>query len=311
MGKLPTEVVTIPNKSELKKYISPLYILEDYTRSTEDYLIFQEKMYNIIKGCFEHKECREYPVKFKFYLKDTEVHTLQLRHFIINVFMWYPFVNLHGIHGVLDESFIVDCENGIPHITDFINEKIIEVLRDYAIKNTTLNRSVSEVLYNLRRISIDFSIIMNLTISSETFLKVFKDNARMREIMQTTFPLDMQPADIESDLNKLMNEEIDIFKAIKDNPVGIILRAGTGIKHKQLSEFTVNMGLKPDLSGVTIPLPINSNTMIRGLNKPSAHYIDALGARKSLITNKKVINILVTIYSDVYFKTFLIAGNFQ
>lgn len=241
MLKLPTDVVTIPNITELKKYISPLYIIEDYTKTPEDYLIFQEKIYNIIKGCFEHKECREYPVKFKFYLKDREVHTLELRHFIINIFVWYPFVNLHGIHGVLDESFIVDCKEGIPHITDFINEKIIEVLRDYAIKNTTLNRSVSEVLYNLRRISIDFSLIMNLTISSETFLKVFRENARMREIMQTTFPLDMQPADIEGELNKLMNEEINIFKGIEDNPVGVILRAGTGIKHKQLSEFTVNM----------------------------------------------------------------------
>ena len=54
----------------------------------------------------------------------------------------------------------------------------------------------------------------------------------------------------------------------------------------------INMGLKPDLSGVTIPLPINSNTMIRGIDRPSSHYIDSLGARKSLIMNKKVINFL-------------------
>ena len=59
---------------------------------------------------------------------------------------------------------------------------------------------------------------------------------------------------------------------------------------KQLSEFTINGGLKPDLSGVTIPIPINSNTLIRGLDKPSSLYLDALGARKSLIMNQKVIN---------------------
>lgn len=282
MGKLPTDVVTIPNAKELSQYISPLYILEDYTRSSDDYLYFQESIYNIIKGCFEHKECREYPVQFKFYRKDKKTHTLQLRHFIINVFAWYPFVNLHGISDVLDESFIIDCEHDIPKITNYINTKIIAVLREYAIKNTILNRSVSEVLYNLRRISIDFSLIMNLTMSSETFLQLYDQNDRMKEIMQTSFPLDMQPADIEAELNKLLKEELDILKGIKDNPVGIILRTGTGIKPKQLSEFTANMGLKPDLSGVTIPLPINSNTMIRGLDKPSAHYIDALGARKSL-----------------------------
>lgn len=282
LGKIPTEVVTIPNKEELKKYLKPIYILEDYTRSEEDYKYFQESLYNYIKGCFEIKECREYPIKFKFYKNDKTIHTLQFRHFIINVFAWYPFINLHGIEGVLNESFIIDCYNDIPKITNYVNEKIIEVLRDFSIKNTILNRSVSEVLYNLRRISIDFSLIMNLTISSETFLDMYQSNDRLREIMETKFPLDMQPSDIEDELAKIQKEEIDIIKGMKDNPVGIILRAGTGIKHKQLVEFTANQGLKPDLSGVTIPLPINSSTLIRGLDKPSAHYIDALAARKSL-----------------------------
>ena len=282
------EVKFIPNKKELKSYLKPLYIIEEYTQSKEKYKDFQESIYTVIKGCFEIKECREYPVKFKFYLSDTKEHTLQLRHFIVNVFLWYPFINLHGIKNIMDETFIIDCMKDIPNITDYINDKIISVLHSYSIKNTVVNHSVSDVLYNLRRISIDFSIIMNLTLSSETFLSVYRDNDRMKKIMNTKFTLDMQPADIEKELNALMNEEIDIFKSIPNNPVGVILQANTGIKHKQLSEFTINQGLKPDLSGVTIPIPINSSTMIRGLDKASSHYIDSLGARKSLISNKKV-----------------------
>ena len=282
MGKLPTDVTFIPNAEEMKLHVPKLYIIEDYTRSSEDYLYFQESIYNIVKGCFEIKECREYPVVFKFYRNSKQTHTLQLRHFLINVFLWYPFVNVHGIDDVLDETFIIDCVNEIPFVTNFINTKIIEVLRNYAIKNTILNRAISEVLYNLRRISIDFSLIMNLTISSETFIQMYNQSDRMQKIMQTTFPLEMQPADIENELTNLLKEEMDIIKSMKNNPIGVILRTGTGIKPKQLSEFTINMGLKPDLSGVTIPLPINSSTMVRGLDKPSAHYVDSLGARKSL-----------------------------
>ena len=282
------EVVHIPDAKELKKHVKSLYIIEDYLKSVEDYRDFQERIYTIIKGCFEHQECREYPIKFKFYRKDTETHSLQLRHFVINVFMWFPFTNLYGISGVLTKDSIIDCVNELPHVTDFINDKIIIVLRDYSIRNTVINYSVSEVLYNLRRISIDFSLIMNLTISSETFLEVYRSIPRMREIMNTKFELSLQPAEIEDNLNKLMEEEIEIFKSLKNNPIGVILRADTGIKHKQLVEFTVNQGLKPDLSGVTIPIPINSSTMIRGLDKPSAHFIDAMGSRKSLIMNKKV-----------------------
>ena len=63
---------------------------------------------------------------------------------------------------------------------------------------------------------------------------------------------------------------------------------------KQLREFTISEGLKPTLSGETIPKPIENSTILRGLDRPSYLYIDALGARKSL-----VINLFVTTYSNV------------
>ena len=282
------EVPIISNAEELSQYLKPLYIIEDVLGSEEDYKYFEECTYNIIKGCFEHKECREYPVKFKFYRTDRKTHTIEFRHFIINMFAWSPFVNLHDVSDVMDESFIIDCYNQIPHITDYINEKIILVLRDYGIKNVIINRAISEVLYNLRRISTDFSAIMNLNVSMETFLELYDEHPRIREIMETQFSSDQQPSEIEKTMNQLTAEEVELIKGIKDNPISIILRSGTGIKHKQLAEYTIAMSLKPDLSGVTIPIPISSSTLIGGLNKPSYHYIDAIGARKSLIMNKKV-----------------------
>lgn len=282
------EVPEISNTEELSQYLKPLYIIDNVLKSAEDYNYFQECTYNIIKGCFEHKECREYPVKFKFYATDKKTHTIEFRHFIVNMFAWSPFVNLYGIPGILDESFIIDGYNDIPHLTNYINEKIILVLREYGIKNIIINRSVSEVLYNLRRISTDFSSILNLNISMKSFLDLYAGNSRIREIMETNFGLDKQPNEIEKEMTDLMNEEINIVKGLKDNPIGVILRAGTGIKHKQFAEYTIAMSMKPDLSGVTIPIPISSSTLIGGLNKPSYHYIDAIGARKSLIMNKKV-----------------------
>lgn len=288
MSTKNNEVPIITNVEELTKYLRPIYIIEDYLVSDEMYRKFQEDIYTVIKGCFEHKECREYMVKFKFYRDDTTIHELQFRHFITNAFLWYPFIHLYDVSSVLDETFILDCMNDIPYIRNYINDKIISVLRDCSIKNTVLNRAVSEVLYNLRRISTDFSLIINTTISAETFLNLYNENDRIREIMETNLSIESQPSEIEEKMNELMKEEIEIIKGIKDNPIGIMLRAGTGIKPKQLSEFTIAMSLKPDLSGVTIPLPISSSTLINGLNKPSYHYLDSLGARKSLITNKKV-----------------------
>ena len=46
---------------------------------------------------------------------------------------------------------------------------------------------------------------------------------------------------------------------------------------KQLAEFTISEGLKPSLEGVTIPMPIENSTLLRGLDRPSYLYIDATG----------------------------------
>ena len=78
------------------------------------------------------------------------------------------------------------------------------------------------------------------------------------------------------------DEEVQILKGEKNNTLGIILRAGTGVKIKQMGEVLCNGGYKPTLSGETIALAINSNTMIGGLQKVSALAIDAKAARKSL-----------------------------
>lgn len=279
----------IKTAEEMKKHIRPLYIIDDYTESTERYVEFRDQIYDLIKGCIEHKECREYPVKFKFYTNDKKTHTLQLRHFLVNVILWYALKELHGIH-VMNETFILDCFNNVTNkkLPVYINKVLIETLKDYNVNNNTINYNISEVMYNLRKIAIDFSDIMGLGMYTQSFIQPYLKYDRLKQIMNTKFDSSMQPSEIEAALDELLKEEIEIFKGEKNNIVGIILRAGTGIKDKQLCEFTINGGMKPSLEGNTIPITINSNTLTGGLNSVSSVYLDALAARKSLIMNKKV-----------------------
>lgn len=280
------EVPQIKDDVELKSYIRPLYIIEDYMGSYIKYELFQDEIYNLVKATFEKKKCREYPIQFKFYKKETETYTLQLRHFLINVFLWYPFVELDGLN-ILNKTFILDCFNDIPKIEVAIN-RIIEVLTDCNVKKTVINHNISQVLYNLRSISINFSLIMNLNFTAETFIQGYVNNPRIREIMESHFDSTMQPSEIEKKLQELQKEEIEIFMSDPNNPIGVILRAGTGIKHKQLAEFTIAQGLKPDLVGKTITIPITNSTLLRGLEYPSDAYIDAGAARKSLVSNHNI-----------------------
>lgn len=280
-------VPIITTKEELEHYLRSYYVIDDYMDSYETFSEFQESIYTLIKGCYEYRELRKHPVQFKFYDRDMEFHTLELRHFVINLFYWYPFVSLHNIARVMDDEFIIDCYNDIPNINDKINA-LITILRDYNVKSTRINYDISQVLYNLRRISGDFSMIMGLNFDMFTLIDMYIENEKFREIMETKIDENMQPYQIEEILHNKQDELIKLLMSLEENPIGIILRSGTGIKHKQLSEFLISQGLKPDLSGNTIPLPIKNSTVLGGLTTPADLYIDGSGARKSMIMSHKV-----------------------
>lgn len=281
-------IPAIKTKEELKAKLRPFYVIDEFMESHEMYREFQEKIYDIIKGCYERRELRKYPVKFKFYDTDTKYHTVELRHFIINLFFWEPLVELHGIKGILsDELMISDPYKDIPHLDDKVN-LLIETLREYNVKNTVINYQISNVLYNLRRFSGDFSIIMGLNFDMFTIIDMYINNEEFRNIMETEIDENLQPNENEQILHQKQNELITLLKGIPENPIGIILQTGTGIKTKQLAEFLIAQGYKPTTSGDTIPLPIKNSTVLGGLKTPADLYIDGSGARKSLIMSHKV-----------------------
>lgn len=266
-----------------------VFVIEQLMKDKETFDKNLETFYDFLKQGFEVKELRTCPVYFRFFDRQGEpIHTLQLRHFVTNMMFWQPIGRL-GVVDKLDESYIVDCTKiSSKLIKTYIDEKIIKPYRKL-VNNRKMNKIIADMIFNLSRISTDFNIILGLSINVETFMDVAERNPRFNEIIHTKLPDDMQPNEIEATLDKLMHEEINILvNDPGDNFLKPILRSGTGIKDKQLSEFSINGGLKPDLDGNTIPIPINSNFIVGGLSNISNYYIDSLGGRKSVIMNKKV-----------------------
>lgn len=284
--KINNDVEAIGSADELAGKLRPMYIIDNYLGSQEEYLKMVDNVYDILKGCIEIKECREYPVKFKFYISDKKSYELQLRHFLINLFLWYPFTLLSE-HHILGEEYIFDAYHNLPEVHEYIND-VIKLMLDCNVPEKEMNLAVSEVLWYLRSISLNFSQIMNLTVSTETFIEAYNKYERLREIFMYNFSDDEQPAVIEEKMSELLAEETELFMSIPNNAVGIFLRSGEGIKAKQLQEFTSNGGMKPDINGNTVPKVINGNQLVRGLETPSNMYLDATGARKSYVMNKKV-----------------------
>lgn len=284
---LVTDVPVIHNREELAQWLRPLYIIDDILVDDDTYNNMRSCILNLVRGSFTIRACREYPIKFKFNKKDKEEYQLELRDFLINLILFEPFIELYGLN-VLDKSYIFDCKTGIPNIENYINNKIILTLKDYQVKNTHLNIRISNVIYNLRMISVDFSQILGLNFNIFTFADMYSSNIEIRDIMETKFDESLQPYEIEAQLKELQNREMQIYKDLPDNELGAILRSATGVKPKQFTEFTIAGGLKPTIDGYTIPEVIQNSILIGGLDRPSYFYIDAGGANKSLIMNKRV-----------------------
>lgn len=283
------EVPKLNTVEDLKNLLRPIYIIEDYMEDYDTYEEFQIKLMNIICGCFASDEkirrtCIEYPIQFKFYREDNKSYKIQLRHFLYNVYLWYSFVEVSDIH-ILDDSFILEAEE-IPHINDFINEKVIKVMRELNVKETTIGFNVSKTNYKLRGISLELSQIMGFHFDEKTFIEMYKDPV-IRELMTIKLPQDAQPVEIEKIIDDAEKKLVNHLKSIPDNPISIILRVGSGIKIKQLVEYLIMMGMKPSLEGEVMPIPIETSSLVGGLNRPSYQYIDASGARKPLIMNYK------------------------
>ena len=281
---LAKTVPVIEGTKDLKKYLKDTIIISDYMTSHKEYEKFKEKIMNLVRASFVIKECREYPVRFKFYPDDKKTMKLELRHFLINLMVWYPFVDLKEIR-VMNPNMILNCYEDIPRINQFLNEKILAPLKWYHLKSTTINYNISHVLNDLRRISGDFSIIIGLNISAPMFIEAYNQNPRIKDLMEKSFPADAQPHEIERMLNEAEKDIVREFESMPNNNLGIILGAQTGVKHKQLREFAVAVGLKPTIEGETIPIVINNSLMIGGVSAPSAKFIDGLGARKSFVLN--------------------------
>ena len=273
-------------KGIIESFHDKLYIMEDEMEDGKHYKSLIEEIFDHLRAGFEFKPLRECPVHFRFHKDDVTIHTLQLRHFLTNLIFWEPLIKLDSV-AYLDESFIVECRRiSSKYIKDYIDSKIIVPYRN-KISNKSLNKIIHDLIFNLTKISTEFNIILGLSMNVESFIGVAERNPRFNEIIRTKLDPSMQPSEIESHLHDLMKEEIQILMQ-EDNVLRPMLLSQSGIKDKQLSEFSINMGMKPSLEGSTIPIPINSNLLVGGLSTVSGYYIDALAGRKSLIFNKNV-----------------------
>lgn len=270
-------------------YDNHIFILNELLDSKKLFKKVFDDAYNYMKKGFECKEVRSFMIKYMWSREDETVYEMEIRHIITNMLFWRTFIDLDKDYKLTEEDMVDAFNINNKMIKKYIDDRIIgQFLFKVEIKK--LNKSIHDLLYRLVQIGNDFNEIMGMGLNLETFIDLADRNPRFNQIIRTKVDENMQPHEIETYLNGLMNEELQILKT-EENCLKPILLAGAGIKNDQLREMTINGGLKPDLSGNTVPIPINSNLLVGGFSNITNYYIDATGGRKALIANATVMGL--------------------
>jgi hypothetical protein len=275
-----------PFKQLLHEYTNTYLILDDVLASEESYSYVYQDILDILKYGLEKKNIRELPIRFKIHDEDPgdveHLHTLQCRHFLSNLVMWYAFMKMERVD-VMDESYIIDwVGKDVKYIAHYIDEMIIP---NYFGDFHSLNAIVDEIIFHIKAISDAFCLIFGYSASIWDIMQAERADPEIHDIIYGNIDLNMQPKELEEYLKDLNERLMDRF-AHSDSDLRPLLLSGKNISANQFKEIFLKIGLKADMSNRTIPWYINSNLLITGIDTPAGFYILAGSGRKALMDSK-------------------------
>lgn len=259
-------------------------IVEDILSDSHGYQMVLQNMIDIMKWGFEIKEIRKRPVNFVFHDKKEKMNQLPMANFISNLILWYAFMEIDRVD-VLNPGLIVDFSkpNTISLVVKFLEDEVFTIFEgDFYSKN----KICDEVFHNIRAVSNAFCLLMGMSISMHDIHQAEKANPEIHDIIFGTIDPNLQPIEIEQELNRRADRLIELFSQT-DCDLKPLLVSGKNISRGQFREMFVKIALKSDINGNTIPYLIDTNLVVGGLHKPSYQYIEAGSSRKSLIMQKR------------------------
>lgn len=277
------------NYKEYDKYLNEtIFPVKAIVGDKKEWNLVFDTLYTFMKQGFEQERVRHHMVKYRFNDNENEpVKEMRITHFIVNLIIWAVFRKIDRVDE-LNSSHIFDCTKiSEDYNSEFIDSMIIEPYHK-DVDMITINTALDNMIYHLSQIFSDFGIITATSMDMESFIDLSQRYPRFRELLHTTLDTSMQPNEIETLLTKNKEEFVNIILEDKTNSLRPFLVTGTGINTGQLQEFAISGGLKPDVEGNVIPVPINSNFIAGGLNSISNFYIDGQAGSKPLIMNQTV-----------------------
>lgn len=262
-----------------------MYVIEELIGDEKKFFkAFDDCNDMLIEG-FELEEVRHKPIEFKFYEDDEEIHSLRVTNFMTNIVMFLPYMRLglpEEVH--LDESYILDFKNlSNEMMASFIDERVTP----YYLKKVDIikyNNVISEWREQLK-LSREFTILIGSGMSIMDDVMLSWENEEYDKLLHYRLPSGLQPKEIQEIVKDKGREMFNIILNTEKHPLYPVLRCKEGVKEPQLREYQVSGGVKPDLYGKILPVPLDTNFLVHGLQNVIFYYIDANGGRKAAIMN--------------------------
>lgn len=281
-----------PFKQLIKEYSTSVLVLDDVLLDDDTYSAIYQDMLDLLKYGLEYKQVREFPINFVFHPEQLEsndkkkapttIYTLQCRHFLSNMVIWYAYMKMERTD-LLDESRIVDWKDkSVQDIGDIIDNQIIPA---YDGDFHALNAIIDEIIFHIRAISDTFCLIFGYSASIWDIWQAEKANPEIHDLMYGEFDSTRQAKEIEDDLNDMTMRLIRAFGE-SDSDLKPLIKSGKNLTPAQVKEIFLHVGYKADISSRTIPWFIESNLLRTGINTPAGFYTGAAGGRKALMDMK-------------------------
>lgn len=275
-----------PFRQLIHDYSSNFLVLDEVLENEAHFEYVYQDLLDLLKYGLEFKYVREMPISFAIHRSDYEenqkLYTLEVRHFLSNMVMWYAFMKMDKVE-IMDESFIIDWRNKpVKFIASYIDEKVIP---NYEGDFHSLNAICDEIVYHVKAISDAFCMIFGYSASIYDIMKAEEADPEIHEILYGHIDPSLQPREMEQLLAEKNQRLMDAF-ARSDSDLRPLLLSGKNLSSDQFREIFLRIGFKADMTNRTVPWFIDSNLLITGIDNPAAFYIIAGAGRKALMDTK-------------------------
>lgn len=209
-----------------------------------------------------------------------EEFPIQLNDLFYSLLLQISRLNIDFNYTFTKESFVFDTKNVNLIMANYFDYNIIEFSK--VIHITYVTKHIGHSLEMLAHYAWQINLIKGNTVNIYDILKLSERNPEVNKILNFQVNETSQYSEIEESITANNTRLVEILENEETETclTNMLPVSNMG----QFQQVFVNIGLKPDLYEEIIPKPINTS-FLRGMRDSTDFFINAVGARKALITN--------------------------